>query len=589
MPPARVPLHRSLLLRLLAASLTIAIGAIAATAWLTFRTTTQVIRREQGQSIADYTAVYDGLIGHAATHSSWAGTGPLISDLGRRTGRRITLTTVNRTVLADSAPGPSLRDATPSATVDPLHLEADLSGRPPDSVDPRVAGPYRLTEKETTVSRDYATGYAKCLNTSGLSAEVAVGVTGRATVRVLRGDPRTVLADCNPANVEAAMPSELRPLAELAQATNACLGRPGLVHEISPDLTPSITAPSRPPADAVDDCLRRSRLDQLRKYVAPPALVFVTPLHSEAAGTAIDLSRPNLLRIFWVTGLVLALATVVTVLVGIRLVRPLRALTEAVHGPVESQRRVPVRTRDEIGDLAGAFNDLNDRREQLERQRKAMVSDVAHELRSPLTNIRSWLEGAQDGLVPVDPQLLELVLKEARLLQHVIDDLRDLSAADAGTLRLHPEPTYVRDVLTQVVEAHRGEAEKAGVRLETDPAGDPRATVDPTRLRQMIGNLVANAVRHTPPGGVVTLRCRSVGDGLELTVADTGTGIAPDDLPRIFDRFWRADASRTRSTGGSGLGLSIVRRLAEAHGGTVTAESKLGAGTVITITLNAPS
>jgi two-component system sensor histidine kinase BaeS len=586
MPSARVPLHRSLLLRLLAASLTIAICAIAATAWLTFRTTTQVIRREQGQSLADYTAVYDTLVGHAATHSNWAGAGPLVSDLGRRTGRRITLTTTDRTILADSAPGPSLRDATPSATIDPLRLEGDLSGQPQGSIDPRVAGPYRLTSKEAQVSRDYADIYADCLRVHGLSAQVAVSGSGRATVRVLSGDPRTVEADCSASDVETAMPTEQNPLAGLVAATGTCLGRQGIVRGFSPDFTPTIAASNKVPRSAIDKCIQQSRRNQLRTYVAPPSLVFVTPLHSEPGGTAIDLSRPNMLRIFWVTGLVLALATMVTVLVGSRLVRPLRALTEAVHGPVENQRRVPVRTRDEIGDLAGAFNDLNERREQLERQRKEMVSDVAHELRSPLTNIRSWLEGAQDGVVPVDPQLLELVLKEALLLQHVIDDLRDLSAADAGTLRLHPEPTYVRDVLTQVAEAHRGAAEKAGVQLVSETVGDPVALVDPTRLRQMIGNLVANAVRHTSEGGAVTLHCAVVDGRLEIRVTDTGTGIAPEDLPRIFDRFWRADASRTRSTGGSGLGLSIVRRLAEAHGGTVTAQSEPGVGSVFTVSLS---
>lgn len=586
MPAARVPLHRSLLLRLLAASLTIAICAIAATAWLTFRTTTQVIGKQQGQQIADYTAVYDTLIGHAATHTSWAGAGPLVRDLGRRTGRRITLTTPGGTVLADSAPGPSLREATPSATIDPLRLDADLSGLPQGAIDPRVAGPYRLGFKETNVSRSFADYYADCLRKYGLSARVEVGGSGRATVRVLQGDPASTGTDCDPSNLDATMASEEKPLADLAVATGICLGRPGLVRGFSPDFSPIFSGSSRPSSSALDRCVQQGRRDQMRKYVAPTAFVFVTSLHSEAGGTAIDLSRSNLFRIFWVTGLVLALAAVVTVLVGIRLVRPLRALAEAVHGPVGNQRRVPVRTRDEIGDLAGAFNNLNERREQLERHRTEMVSDVAHELRSPLTNIRSWLEGAQDGVVPADPQLLELVLSEALLLQHVIDDLRDLSAADAGTLRVYPEPTYVRDVLTQVGEAHRGAAEQTAVRLVHETVGDPVAVVDPTRLRQMIGNLVANAVRHTPRGGVVTLRCAVVSGRLEITVADTGPGIPPQDLLRIFDRFWRADPSRTRSTGGSGLGLSIVRRLAEAHGGTVIAESELGAGSVFTVNLS---
>jgi two-component system sensor histidine kinase BaeS len=279
------------------------------------------------------------------------------------------------------------------------------------------------------------------------------------------------------------------------------------------------------------------------------------------------------------------LAVLVAVLVGRRLVRPLQALTEAARRPVDDQTRVPVTTNDEVGYLATALNDLAERREHAERQRKAMVSDVAHELRTPLTNIRSWLEAAQDGPAATDPQLLNLLLEEAVLLQHIIDDLRDLAAADAGNLRLHPEPAPLGDLLAQVAEAHRSAAAAVGVWLRTEVLGDPTAVVDPVRLRQMVGNLVSNGVRHTPAGGSVTVSVESNPDALSIAVRDTGIGIAPDDLSRIFDRFWRADASRARATGGSGLGLSIARKLAQAHGGDITVTSRLGAGSVFTIRL----
>jgi two-component system sensor histidine kinase BaeS len=214
-----------------------------------------------------------------------------------------------------------------------------------------------------------------------------------------------------------------------------------------------------------------------------------------------------------------------------------------------------------------------------------MVSDVAHELRTPLTNIRSWLEAAQDGLAEPDPQLIDLLLEEAVLLQHIIDDLRDLAAADAGSLRVHPEPVRVGDLLAQVAEAHRSAAEAAGVGLRTEVPGHLEAVVDPVRLRQMVGNLVSNGVRHTPAGGSVTVSATAGPDGLSIAVQDTGVGIAPADLPRIFDRFWRADTSRARATGGSGLGLSIARKLAETHGGDITVTSVPGAGTTFTIRL----
>jgi two-component system sensor histidine kinase BaeS len=211
-----------------------------------------------------------------------------------------------------------------------------------------------------------------------------------------------------------------------------------------------------------------------------------------------------------------------------------------------------------------------------------MVSDVAHELRTPLSNIRSWLEAAQDDLAPTDGQLLELLHEEAVLLQHIIDDLSDLAAADAGTLRVHPSPTYVRDVLNQVVESHLSTAHAAGVRLTMEIQDDPVLQADAVRLRQLVGNLVANAIRYTPAGGAVTVTAA----GPVITVRDTGVGIEPEHLPRIFDRFWRADGSRSRATGGSGLGLSIARKLAEAHGGTILVESTPGVGTIFTVRLS---
>jgi two-component system sensor histidine kinase BaeS len=275
----------------------------------------------------------------------------------------------------------------------------------------------------------------------------------------------------------------------------------------------------------------------------------------------------------------------VTALVATRLVRPLRALTQAAQQPPERHVRVPVTTRDETGILALAFNELTERRERLEEQRKAMVSDIAHELRTPLTNIRGWLEVARDGLVEPDPELLSSLHEEAVVLQRVIDDLQDLAAADAGTLRLHREEVRADELLEQVAAAHRVGAESAGVRLVTEVAGAPRLDADPVRMRQALGNLVSNATRHTPAGGTVTLSARREEEEVVFEVADTGDGIAPGDLARVFDRFWRAEKSRSRRTGGSGLGLAIVRQLAAAHGGTVLVTSEAGTGSVFTLRL----
>lgn len=227
--------------------------------------------------------------------------------------------------------------------------------------------------------------------------------------------------------------------------------------------------------------------------------------------------------------------------------------------------------------------------EENERQRQAMVSDIAHELRNPLTNVRGYLEGAQDGLVPLDEALIASLLEESTLLGRLVDDLQDLALADAGRLHLHPEPLDAADLVEQVTAAHRAAAAVAGITITADVAGPVPIEADPGRLCQALGNLVGNALRHTPAGGSVTLTA-SADDGpsrpsATITVADTGTGIAAKHLPHIFQRFYRADASRSRETGGRGLGLAITKHLIEAHRGTIEAESVEGAGSTFTIRL----
>jgi two-component system, OmpR family, sensor histidine kinase BaeS len=461
-----------------------------------------------------------------------------------------------------------------------------------DRIDARAVGPYRLPQAERDLLRIFADKQVSCMAERGVQGQVVVAASGRPVVRPASPDPKGVTVGCLYVELATPTATEAKALAVLQRLTLSCLHEKNAkLVDIRPDFTVVPVAFGASLADTaararrVEACLQKSRQAQLKPYVAAPALLFVTDAADGAAGPVFNLSRTNLVRIGTVTGAVLAATVLITVLVGRRLVRPLRALTDAARQPVEDQARVPVTTNDEIGYLARALNELAARREQTEALRKTMVSDVAHELRTPLTNIRSWLEAAQDGLARLDPQLLSLLLEEAVLLQHIIDDLRDLAAADAGDLRLHREPLFVADLLEQVVEAHRGAAETAGVRLAAQPSADPEALVDGARLRQIVGNLVSNAVRHTPPGGQVAVRCDVEGADLVITVADTGTGIAPADLPRVFDRFWRADDSRARSTGGSGLGLAISRKLAEAHGGTITVASTPGEGSVFTVRL----
>ncbi|MDX3453518.1 HAMP domain-containing sensor histidine kinase [Streptomyces sp. ME02-8801-2C] len=344
---------------------------------------------------------------------------------------------------------------------------------------------------------------------------------------------------------------------------------------------------------AVAACVVSARREQLTAYVAGPALLFIDG--PGAAGVpGFDLSPANTARIAGVTALVLALTVGASVLAGGRLVRPLHALTGAAQrmrdGLDSTPVPVPVVSDNEIGRLTAAFNDMAAHRARLEEQRKVMVSDVAHELRTPLSNIRGWLEAAHDGLAQPDPAFVSSLLEEAVQLQHLINDLQDLGAADAGALRLHRKPVRIDELLGQVASAHQGLAETAGVSLTVLPTtgpGLPLLDADPVRLRQTVSNLLSNAVRHTPAGGRVTLRSyvTDTGEQLAVEVSDTGTGIPAADLPYVFDRFWRAEKSRSRSTGGSGLGLAIVLKLAEAHGGTVDVTSTEGEGATFTLRL----
>lgn len=574
-PGSRVPLRRSLVVRLLATSLLIALAAIVATAWLATQSTTRAIRQEQGRSLADDKSIYDLLVGYAATHRDWTEVGAVIEPRAAKLGRRITLTTEDRVPIADTTPdGPSLATARPSATIDPLRLDTALTGGT-DRIDARIVGPYRLPADEWAKLQALYQKALRCLRGNGVAGKLVDGPAGRPSVQVTSSDPTGLLTKCEYDADNFVTETEKRALDQLGALTGQCLGWKGVT--VSRDFRVNIGK-----AQAVT-CLQQARVKQLRPYVAPAALLFVTDPSSQADEPVFALSRANAVRVAWVTGSVLLVTVLLTVLVGRRLVRPLRALTEAAAEPVDHRSPMPVAGNDEIGHLARALNDLADRRDRAEAQRRAMVSDVAHELRNPLTNIRSWLEAAQDDLTPVGPSLLDLLHEEATLLQHIIDDLSDLAAADAGNLRVHPEEVYVHDLLAQVCDAHR----VAGVALTQRVDGDPQIRADPVRLRQIAGNLVSNAVRHTPPGGAVTVTAALTGAEVVIEVTDTGVGIAPEDLPRIFDRFWRADSSRTRTTGGSGLGLPIARKLAEAHGGSLTARSRPGHGTTMTVRLPA--
>jgi signal transduction histidine kinase len=294
----------------------------------------------------------------------------------------------------------------------------------------------------------------------------------------------------------------------------------------------------------------------------------------------------------WMVGAVAAaalLALLVTWFLSRRIVGPVEALTGAVQRMERGEwnARVAVRSKDEIGTLSRAFNAMAESLAQNETFRRQMVSDVAHELRTPLTNLRAQLEAIEDGIVPADKAAIGSLHEETLLLARLIEDLQELSAAEAGRLRLERGEVAPLDALEAARAAFRARAEAEGIALDVETSAEelPSVPADPARLAQILRNLLANALTHTPRGGRVTLRAEAEGAAVRFEVRDTGEGIAAEDLPHIFDRFYRADPSRSRSTGGAGIGLAIVRHLVEAHGGTIAVSSEPGRGTAVAFTI----
>jgi signal transduction histidine kinase len=232
----------------------------------------------------------------------------------------------------------------------------------------------------------------------------------------------------------------------------------------------------------------------------------------------------------------------------------------------------------QLGSLAAAFNEMTDRLRTDDERRRELLADVAHELRTPLQVIRGSVEGMLDGLYPADPDRLRPLLDQTIVMARLLDDLRTLSMAEAGVLELHREPVDPRAVAEDAVRAFRSTAEEAGVTLEATIAPDAPALLeaDPFRLAEILANLVANAVRHTPKGGHVGVHVGGGDRSASFEVTDTGSGIPEDQLPFVFDRFVTA-----ADTGGTGLGLSIAKRLVKAHGGTIEAVAVVGSGTTI--------
>ena len=283
------------------------------------------------------------------------------------------------------------------------------------------------------------------------------------------------------------------------------------------------------------------------RFVVPLGIIFVVAIVALAVGATYNLRR---------------------------LSRPLDELLAASNRVAEGDysARLEEQGPPEARMVARTFNSMAERLQATDRQRRDMLADVTHELRTPLTVIRGEVEGMLDGVYPAEESRLRSILDETQLLSRLVDDLRTLAMAEAGALQLRREPTDVAELILETVSAHRSASEAKGVRIEMSLEPAPSADVDPARVREVLSNILMNALRHTPSGGQISVAYA----GSEISVSDTGSGIAPEILPHIFERFYKSGDS-----GGMGLGLSIAKYLVEAHGGTIRAESVPTGGTRI--------
>ncbi|MBI3763242.1 MAG: HAMP domain-containing protein [Chloroflexi bacterium] len=267
---------------------------------------------------------------------------------------------------------------------------------------------------------------------------------------------------------------------------------------------------------------------------------------------------------------------------------PLRALSRAAAAIAGGDlgRRVEIRSDDEIGRVAHSFNQMVESLAHADIQRRNIIADIAHELRTPLTVIQGNLEALMDGVYDLTPENVAAVHRQTVVLSRLVADLRDLALAEAGQLRLERQPISLSNVMAEVSEGLEAKAREKGVTLKIEaPGALPPVAADEQRITQVLFNLLSNALRHTPAGGTIATSAEQRDGRVLISVRDTGTGIAPEDLPHVFDRFYRADRSRARATGGSGLGLTIAKQIVEAHEGQIWAQSWLGAGSTFAFSL----
>ena len=569
-------------LRIFMLVMLVAVSAIGATAWLTLSLTQREVARSQKAQVRHQTEIIDTIQRYGRRHGHWPGVDAVVAALADRTDLHIQLRTSDGDVLVDS----DTMQGRPSGGVRGSALAID----PRPLLNPAIAKAADDPEAYGAIRKIYPTDIFGAAPTEPLYG----GAPALAARQVAQYRAALIMMVCH------------------AERTKT---DPALLTDDAPYLTPAQMSGD-------PDCLRQAtqkvladaawRADVNAMFYActakrvvmykgqghiclqsgfsnAVATVSAVPLQLYLGGRdGTDLAALGRPALFGAAGL-LVVATLGTAWIARRIGRPVRRLTLASRHLADGHLdvRVPTRGGGELARLTESFNEMADALQRSEERQRRLIADVAHEMRTPLSNLRGYLEGLSDGVVEPSRELFVSLHEETLLQRRILDDLQVLALAEAGELGYTRAPLDLAELAVASATAHRAVAAQAGVALIAVAPAAVWVDGDRDRFRQVLGNLLTNAIRYTDSGGQVSVRVQGGETEAILTVWDSGVGITSRDLHRVFDRFWRADPARQRATGGTGLGLTIAHRIVTDHGGRIEVESRPHVGTTFSVRLPA--
>ncbi|MBL7255455.1 sensor histidine kinase [Paractinoplanes lichenicola] len=588
--------------RIFALVMLVAVSAIGATAFLTLQLTQREVSKAVESQNLYRAEIVEEIQEFGRAHGRWPGLDGLVTDLSDRTGLHIRVQTaddgivlVDSDIQAKRASGPVQPiaypiDALPPITVPLVMTEAEARRQ----ISPATYQKLRLVPSNifgaTPTDPLFGTTAALVLR------QAAQFRTGLVLVRCLNetlGDEDALgLASApyvTPDQLKRSPECTRRALTKVLSDDEwffsywdfyfQCAG----VRQDTAFLPDRIRAPGAAPSPSAKEiitCVSQAYTDTVVTSAAVPLELYL------GGRGGIDLAEFGRPGIAGAAGLIVV-ALIGTFLIARQVSSPVRRLTGASQMLAAGQldARVRIKGRGELARLGTSFNSMAAAVQQSEEQQRRLIADVAHEMRTPLSNLRGYLEGLSDGVIEPSRELFVSLHEETMLQSRILDDLQVLALAEAGDLGYTKAPVDLAELASGSVTAHRAVAAEAQVALTVDASAPVWVEADQDRIRQVLGNLLTNAIRYTDKQGQVLVRVRAEGGEGVLTVQDTGVGIAASDLPHVFDRFWRADPARQRATGGTGLGLTIAHRIVTDHGGRIEVESRQHVGTTFTVRL----